>query len=675
MRIKTWYKLLSCVLALALLAGCGSNTVPTSLSVLEETKTAKEPVGNGTTEDTVVSIETREQEETEDSLATQSQAEDDALQQAEKVRLKEEEDARLRAEEEARQKAEEDARQAEEKALTQKQRNSINMLNYLTVLVQEINNSPNSRLFLEAAYSELINNTEPSIVDDLTLDEYEKILNVIEKYRMIAVKRERLQYLYDQNSAEAIRKAMPNPLAILNFVQSGNPLKALVSVAYLALDSTTSYSEYTNELNMQYLQSGWALDDEQAADLHDNRSSMFAYMVRVSRDLPEGLTLNEDSVSDFVKWTNETNVTSRIRWFESNRNTYENYGEYWLVLAKSYYEKAETGDSSYYKKCLDAVRSYGELDNSIFRKDIRLAQTLPYAISAARECLTESEYELVVASFAQQILENTYNSDWSLRFFAAQTYLDLYSRTQNNSYLSIAYEIAYDNVNELVAEQCGQNNTFLADIVEQPTKGLDKETKKQVESYNDLLSKTRKTELCPVYEPLRLNCELLFGISEKMNISASQRADIDSILHYNGEPLFLNPVLDNQYRFTNRTEITETTIPVSFDKGRFEIPAMFITDFAKICVTVNDGTSSVTISDWVLSEVERNKSNDVSDFVAVFESQEGKKADYPNDAMITVSVSYEMDGTNALGTLDFAFKTVVKSYVWVVHSASFERII
>lgn len=241
--------------------------------------------------------------------------------------------------------------------------------------------------------------------------------------------------------------------------------------------------------------------------------------------------------------------------------------------------------------------------------------------------------------------------------------------------MSVAYEIAYDNVNELVAEQRKQNNTFLADIVEQPTKGLDKEAKKQVEAYNDLLSETRKTELCPVYEPLRLNCELLFGIAEKLNISASQRADIDSILHYNGEPLFLNPMLDNQYRFSNRTEMTESTIMVSFDKGRFEIPAMFITDSTKICVTVNNGTSAVIISDWVLSKVERNKSNDISDFVAVFESQEGKKADYPNNAMITVSVTYEMDGTKALNTLDFTFKTVVKSHVWVVHSTSFERII
>ena len=43
--------------------------------------------------------------------------------------------------------------------LTQKQKNSIEMLNYLTTLSQEINNSKNSRLYLENTYSALINNT------------------------------------------------------------------------------------------------------------------------------------------------------------------------------------------------------------------------------------------------------------------------------------------------------------------------------------------------------------------------------------------------------------------------------------------------------------------------------------------------------------------------------------
>lgn len=43
--------------------------------------------------------------------------------------------------------------------LTDTQHNSINMLNYLTVLTQEINSSKNSKLYLEQAYSSIVNNT------------------------------------------------------------------------------------------------------------------------------------------------------------------------------------------------------------------------------------------------------------------------------------------------------------------------------------------------------------------------------------------------------------------------------------------------------------------------------------------------------------------------------------
>ena len=45
------------------------------------------------------------------------------------------------------------------------QRNSISMLNHLAVLTQEINASQNSRMYLEEAYSMLINNTFPNAVD------------------------------------------------------------------------------------------------------------------------------------------------------------------------------------------------------------------------------------------------------------------------------------------------------------------------------------------------------------------------------------------------------------------------------------------------------------------------------------------------------------------------------
>ena len=77
--------------------------------------------------------------------------------------------------------------------LTPTQRNSINMLNYLTVLTQQINDSKGSRLFLEQAYSSLINNTFPNAVDTRTQAQMTSILDTLENYRMIDVKRERLE--------------------------------------------------------------------------------------------------------------------------------------------------------------------------------------------------------------------------------------------------------------------------------------------------------------------------------------------------------------------------------------------------------------------------------------------------------------------------------------------------
>ncbi len=45
-------------------------------------------------------------------------------------------------------------------------------------------------------------------------------------------------------------------------VSSGNPLQAIASVSYMALNAYTSYSNYTQELNLQYLKDGWELDDK-----------------------------------------------------------------------------------------------------------------------------------------------------------------------------------------------------------------------------------------------------------------------------------------------------------------------------------------------------------------------------------------------------------------------------
>ena len=72
------------------------------------------------------------------------------------------------------------AASAENAALTDGQANAIAMLNYITVLTQDVNASKNSRLSMEAAYSSLINNTYPNAVDNRTLSQLTSLLDIMD---------------------------------------------------------------------------------------------------------------------------------------------------------------------------------------------------------------------------------------------------------------------------------------------------------------------------------------------------------------------------------------------------------------------------------------------------------------------------------------------------------------
>ena len=65
-------------------------------------------------------------------------------------------------------------------ALTDEQANAIAMLNYITVLTQDDNASKNSRLYMDQAYSSLINNTYPGAVDSRTLSQLTGLLDTME---------------------------------------------------------------------------------------------------------------------------------------------------------------------------------------------------------------------------------------------------------------------------------------------------------------------------------------------------------------------------------------------------------------------------------------------------------------------------------------------------------------
>lgn len=516
--------------------------------------------------------------------------------------------------------------------LTEQQYNAINMLNYLTVLTQEINDSNESRLYLESVYSSLISNIYPNAVDTKTETQMINMLDMLEKYRMIDVKRERLEYIYEQNKAQAIKSAIPDPMALLSMVESGSALKAVASGIYMAVDSVSSYKSAKAQTDLEYLNDGWELDDAEANELHESRKSTFTYMIDMVRDnsLPGDYALSEKAVKEFVEWKNKTNFASKIQWFENKKETYAQFGPYWLELAKSYYNTGK------YEKCLNSITEYEKISTRIFRKDYEYAEVLPIAMIAAKEVKEQSTYVKLANKYAEKIIENTDDDDWTLRYFVAQIYVDLYRETQDKTYINKSYDIVLNNVNVLVENQKKLNKIYLEDVQKKEVPdGATDQQKKDIKNYNKLLKDKRKKELPPVDKALYLNCDMLFALAEKLNISLQEQDKINSILHEGGEKLFLIDVLDEKFKYnTEKSNVDDYDI--TFKGKELRIPVSDIAECSALQVKIN---GKEKINDWKVSKVKRSKGTDCSDFVAIFKSKKARKYKYKDKDKITVQIT------------------------------------
>jgi len=100
------------------------------------------------------------------------------------------------------------AKEADEVAQS---RRAVAMLNYLTVQTQRILDSKCNRVMLEEVYNTIINNTAPSAVDEDTRNQLNSMLDSINELRMLQTDREHLQILFENEQAQALASAMPNP--------------------------------------------------------------------------------------------------------------------------------------------------------------------------------------------------------------------------------------------------------------------------------------------------------------------------------------------------------------------------------------------------------------------------------------------------------------------------------
>jgi len=535
---------------------------------------------------------------------------------------------------------------SESDKLLNKQNNSYAMLCYLGLLSEKIISSKDNRLILDEIYSSLINNTNPDKIDERTQAHIDNLTEIIDDYFALSIKRNQLQYMYNQQKADAIKNVLPNPLSILSISSSVDWKRLAGSVMFSVFDAFNNYKSSVDNAENEFLINGWELDAQEREIIQRNRKKTFNYMIDIVQEyeLDGKLTLNEDAIKKFVEIVSNDNLDWKIQRLTAEKETYEVFSSYWLELASCYFEKGE------YKNCLLCVDKYKELDAGIFRKDYDYAKLLPNIIIAIQNVYSGNEYINVVCGFVEDIEKNTDMNDWDVRYFAAQVCIDLYVKTNNAMYLNKAYELILNNVTELVIEQKKLNNTYLEDIKEATINEPDlrflsedeqklakkeyKEEKKRIEIYNKQLKENRKTELSPVYEPLILNCDLLFALAEKLNIPETEKSRIEGILETDKNGVFLSDVINERYCFSEQSD----SIAIEFNKNEIVIPANLLSQQSSISVYVVVGDDEICYDDWIVTKVDRNKSNDIENFKAVFSSKNIKNQDWLNVSEIVVLV-------------------------------------
>ena len=523
--------------------------------------------------------------------------------------------------------------------LTDEQKASMAMLNYLAYTVQQINASRHSRVALEEAFDGLLNDIEPSGVDDTTRQAFQNIFETIKQYRMNSFGYERLEYINDQGSAQTVLSIVPNPSELLDLFKENKklaPLAIAAKVADSAMD-LVSDSSYTSSEEIAYLERQWDLDDAEERALMDSRTNMFDYMVQIAQGLPKGSTLSENDIAEFVTQTTQSSGAAKLDWLKNNREKYQYFGYYWLELANSCYENSE------YVDCLSAIETYRANDTGIFKLDKRLAQSMTFAVMAAKETMSGGEYEAAAADFADVISTNIGTKDWELRYYAALVYLDLYNQSSNTVYLEKAYNETKTNVRNLIPEQKEQNTSYLGDVVEvQAGENADKEELGIVSAFNKFLKNNRKTELPPVYEPLLRNCELLFALAEELNIQDSEKKIIDSMLH--DQSVFLSRELDSLYTFDESAvtvALSEDNWSYSsvLDSQKFTLPVVFTPAGTTITGEIVNGGEQIALSNWTVNEVDRNNSTNVDDYEAVFTCKAGKTIFFKEGDTVTLQIT------------------------------------
>lgn len=275
----------------------------------------------------------------------------------------------------------------------------------------------------------------------------------ISEFKSIDVKRERLEYIYNQKKSMEIASLVPNALSVATVAfSSGNPKRAIIAIAGTALSSINSYLSTKQKNELEKIQDQWNLDDEASKVFNNLTNSIFINLTALSQNY--GFSRSDfaspETIKEFVKIVEDENTTAKdiIMRFVGNRTEEElsKFSDYWRIIATAYYELED------YKSALSSIKKYEECFEDVFYHDENYAQMMmikAYCIDELSIDKTEIVDELV--KIADAIYNNFLEGEgWVQKYYCYQIYMDIADYTGDKSYLVKAFallnEVFYTNI-------------------------------------------------------------------------------------------------------------------------------------------------------------------------------------------------------------------------------------
>lgn len=277
--------------------------------------------------------------------------------------------------------------------------------------------------------------------------------NDISEFKSIDVKRERLEYIYNQKKSMEIASLVPNALSVATVAfSSGDPKRAIISIAGTVLSSINSYLTTKQKNELEMIQEQWNLDDEASKVFNNLTNSIFINLTALSHNY--GFSrfdfASPETIKDFVRIAEDENTTAKdiIMRFVGNRTEEElsKFSDYWRIIATAYYELED------YKSALSSIKKYEECFEDVFYHDENYAQMMmikAYCIDELSIDKTEIVDELV--KIADAIYNNFLEGEgWVQKYYCYQLYMDIADYTGDKSYLVKAFallnEVFYTNI-------------------------------------------------------------------------------------------------------------------------------------------------------------------------------------------------------------------------------------